>query len=84
VWAGPPVDLSASTGRPLDAPVLRAATEAILDDITALLAAIRGEQPPARRWDPRQHGQPRIGDFRRVGRRRGRGPAEGRQHREAG
>jgi hypothetical protein len=31
---------------------LRAATDAIMADITGLLADIRGEQPPAVRYDP--------------------------------
>jgi 1-acyl-sn-glycerol-3-phosphate acyltransferase len=65
VWAGPPVDLSAFAGSPLDADTLRGATDAILDRVTGMLAEIRGEQPPAQRWDPRRHGQPRIGDFHR-------------------
>jgi 1-acyl-sn-glycerol-3-phosphate acyltransferase len=63
VVAGPPVDLSRFVGRPLDAVTLREATDAILDDITALLADLRGEPVPIRRWDPRQHGQTRIGKF---------------------
>jgi 1-acyl-sn-glycerol-3-phosphate acyltransferase len=49
--AGPPVDLSAFTGRPLDRATLRAATAAIMADITALLAGLRGEQPPAEPYD---------------------------------
>jgi 1-acyl-sn-glycerol-3-phosphate acyltransferase len=69
VWAGPAVNLSAwGGGGPPDATALRQATDAILDDITALLAQIRGEQPPEQRWDPREHDQPRIGDFRRAAR----------------
>ncbi|HEX2808914.1 MAG TPA: lysophospholipid acyltransferase family protein, partial [Kineosporiaceae bacterium] len=67
VWAGPPVDLSAFEGLPLDAATLRGATDAILDRLTTMLAELRGEQPPAHRWDPRHHGQPRIGDFHRDG-----------------
>lgn len=62
VWAGPPVDLSAFEGRPLDAPTLRAATDAILDAITDLLEQIRGETRPERRWDPREHDLPRFGN----------------------
>jgi 1-acyl-sn-glycerol-3-phosphate acyltransferase len=49
--AGPPVDLSAFTGRPPDRATLRAATAAIMADITALLAGLRGEQPPAEPYD---------------------------------
>lgn len=73
VWAGPPVDLSAFAGsdRP-DAATLRAATDVILDAVTALLEQIRGAQAPDRRWDPREHGQARIGNWHRIARRGGR------------
>jgi 1-acyl-sn-glycerol-3-phosphate acyltransferase len=50
--AGPPVDLSAYAGRPLDAATLRAATADIMADITALLATIRQATPPAVPTDP--------------------------------
>jgi len=63
VVAGPPVDLSRFQGLPLDAETLRGATDAIIDDITALLAGLRGEPAPAERWDPRAHGQRRIGNY---------------------
>jgi 1-acyl-sn-glycerol-3-phosphate acyltransferase len=62
VWAGPPVDLSAFQGRPLDAKTLRGATDAILRDLTVLLEAIRGETAPQERWDPRTHGLPSTGN----------------------
>jgi len=52
VAAGPPVDLSAFRGQPLNAEVLRGATEAIMNDITGLLAGIRGETPPAEPFHP--------------------------------
>ena len=29
----------------------------IMDAITGLLAGLRGEQPPAERWDPAAHNQ---------------------------
>ncbi len=54
VVAGPPVDLSDLYDRPLDATTLREATGRVMDAITALLADIRGAQPPAVRYDPRQ------------------------------
>jgi 1-acyl-sn-glycerol-3-phosphate acyltransferase len=54
VKAGPPVDLSAWAGQPLTAQTLRGATEAIMADITRLLAGLRGEEPPAVPYDPRQ------------------------------
>src|SRR6516165_6649991 len=50
--AGPPVDLCAYAGQRLSASTLRAATADIVADITALLATIRQETPPAVPWDP--------------------------------
>jgi 1-acyl-sn-glycerol-3-phosphate acyltransferase len=50
--AGPAVDLSAYKDQRLSASVLRAATADIMADITALLAGIRHETPPAVPWDP--------------------------------
>jgi 1-acyl-sn-glycerol-3-phosphate acyltransferase len=67
VVAGPPVDLSRFAGAPLDAATLQGATGAVLDAITALLVTVRGGTPPVQRWDPRQHGQARLGNFRREG-----------------
>ena len=49
--AGPPVDLSAFEGRPITAAGLEGATQAIMADITALQAKIRGEEPPAEPFD---------------------------------
>jgi 1-acyl-sn-glycerol-3-phosphate acyltransferase len=50
--AGPAVDLSDYAGKPLTKETLRRATDAIMADVTALLAEIRGEQPPAVPYDP--------------------------------
>jgi 1-acyl-sn-glycerol-3-phosphate acyltransferase len=55
--AGPPVDLSAYAGQRLSASTLRAATADIMADITALLAKIRQETPPAVPWDPAAGGR---------------------------
>jgi 1-acyl-sn-glycerol-3-phosphate acyltransferase len=52
IAAGPPVDLSAFENQPLTSTVLREATEAIMKDITGLLAGIRGETPPAEPYHP--------------------------------
>jgi 1-acyl-sn-glycerol-3-phosphate acyltransferase len=52
ITAGPPVDLSAFAGKPLTSQVLREATELIMKDVTALLAGIRGETPPAEPYHP--------------------------------
>lgn len=54
VVAGPPVDLSAFAGKPLTGEVLRGATDAVMADITALVAGLRGEPAPAQVHDPRQ------------------------------
>ena len=54
---GPPVDLSAYAGQRLSASVLRAATADIMADITALLAKIRQETPPAVPYDPARAGE---------------------------
>jgi 1-acyl-sn-glycerol-3-phosphate acyltransferase len=50
--AGPPVDLSGYAGQRLGASTLRAATADIMADITALLAGLRQETPPAVPYDP--------------------------------
>ena len=53
IVAGPPVDLADLYDKPLETAVLREATERVMAAITALLAEIRGEERPARRFDPR-------------------------------
>jgi 1-acyl-sn-glycerol-3-phosphate acyltransferase len=53
IAAGPPVDLSAFAGQPLTADTLRRATNAIMADVTRVLAGLRDEQPPAVPYDPR-------------------------------
>src|ERR1700678_272098 len=50
--AGKPVDLSEWAGQHTSARALRAATEAIMGSVTALVADLRGEEPPAVAWDP--------------------------------
>jgi 1-acyl-sn-glycerol-3-phosphate acyltransferase len=52
VLAGPPVDLSAFDGLPLTTQPLRAATDQIMADVTALLAKLRGESPPPEPYHP--------------------------------
>ncbi|HEV2347610.1 MAG TPA: lysophospholipid acyltransferase family protein [Actinocrinis sp.] len=51
VTAGEPIDLRAKYGREMNSETLRVATEHIMDVITGMLAEIRGEQPPAVRFD---------------------------------
>jgi 1-acyl-sn-glycerol-3-phosphate acyltransferase len=60
---GPPVDLSAYRGRPLNSTMLAEATELLMVAITDLVADMRGETPPAERWDPARKGQSEIGRF---------------------
>ncbi|WP_402469015.1 lysophospholipid acyltransferase family protein [Isoptericola aurantiacus] len=55
VHAGRPVDLSDLYDRPIDATTLREAMNRVMDAITAELAVIRAEEPPARRFDLRKH-----------------------------
>ena len=50
--AGPPVDLSPWAGQQTSAKALRAATAAIMADVTALVAKLRDEEPPAIPYDP--------------------------------
>jgi 1-acyl-sn-glycerol-3-phosphate acyltransferase len=50
--AGKPVDLSEWAGKQTSAKALRAATDKIMADVTALVAGLRGEQPPAVPFDP--------------------------------
>ena len=52
VTAGEPIDLRAVVGTEINSEALRAGTELIMDRITELVAGIRGEQPPAVRFDP--------------------------------
>lgn len=63
--AGDPVDLSEFEGKPLTAEVLHAATEKIMDAITELVADLRGETPPAERFDPKRSGVREIGNYKR-------------------
>jgi 1-acyl-sn-glycerol-3-phosphate acyltransferase len=60
---GPPVDLSAFAGRKLDTATLTAATDVVMDAITALFEELRGEKAPAERWDPAHHNQKDTGRF---------------------
>ena len=78
--AGPPVDLSDLYDRPIDAAVLREATNRLMDRITEMLETVRHEQAPSERFDPRALGIPEIGDPLRpqdIGRAPCRGTASG-------
>lgn len=60
--AGDPVDLDDLRDQPLTPDVLRQATDRIMDALTALLAELRGEEPPEVRFDPRAAGVREIGN----------------------
>ena len=59
---GEPVDLSDLLPLPRTPEVVQQATDRILDAVTALVAEIRQETPPAERFDARRAGVPRIGN----------------------
>jgi 1-acyl-sn-glycerol-3-phosphate acyltransferase len=52
ILAGPPVDLSAFAGMPIDTKTMRAATDKIMTDVAALVGKLRGEDPPAEPFHP--------------------------------
>jgi 1-acyl-sn-glycerol-3-phosphate acyltransferase len=52
ILAGPPVDLAEFEGQPIDTKVMRAATDKIMTDVTALLGKLRGEDPPEKPYHP--------------------------------
>jgi 1-acyl-sn-glycerol-3-phosphate acyltransferase len=60
---GDPVDLSAYRGKPIDSGTLAAATNDIMQAITALLEDLRHEKAPAERWNPAAHDQTETGRF---------------------
>jgi 1-acyl-sn-glycerol-3-phosphate acyltransferase len=59
---GDPVDLSDLMGRKITNDVLHEATDRIMNAITVLVADLRHEEPPARRFDPRAAGVTEIGN----------------------
>lgn len=63
VAVGEPLDLSKYAGLPVDQRTVTQATKDLMDAITALLADLRGETPPAERWDPTKHQQSETGRF---------------------
>jgi 1-acyl-sn-glycerol-3-phosphate acyltransferase len=52
VLAGPPVDLSEFADQSLSNQILRAATDKIMADVTALVGELRAEVPPAKPYHP--------------------------------
>jgi 1-acyl-sn-glycerol-3-phosphate acyltransferase len=58
VVAGPPIDLSAWLGGPRTRTALDGVTAAIMSEVTALVAEVRGETPPATAFDPDARPEP--------------------------
>ncbi|WP_415630030.1 lysophospholipid acyltransferase family protein [Nocardioides dubius] len=59
---GDPVPLDDLRAEPISPEVIHQATDRIMDAITALLAGLRDETPPAERFDPRKRGVKEIGN----------------------
>jgi 1-acyl-sn-glycerol-3-phosphate acyltransferase len=60
--AGAPVPIDDLRALPETPEVVNRTTERIMAAITDIVAELRGEQPPAERFDPRAHGVRPIGD----------------------
>ena len=60
--AGDPVPLDDLRERPRSAETINAASAQIMEALTELVADIRGEEPPAERFDPRKAGVRMTGD----------------------
>lgn len=60
VLLGPPVDLAKWSGQSSPA-ALSAATDAVMAEVSVLLGELRGQTPPAERWNPSVHGQRETG-----------------------
>ena len=60
--AGDPVDLSDLLARPRSPEVVNETTRRIMAAVTALVAELRGETPPAEVFDPRKMGVRQIGN----------------------
>lgn len=63
VAIGDPLDLSEYEGQPIDQKTVTAATEKLMNEIAKLLGELRGETPPAERWNPSKQGQSETGRF---------------------
>ena len=60
---GDPIDLSAYVGHEREASKLNEATEIVMDRLAEMLGEVRGEQPPAKRWNPAEHRQSETGRY---------------------
>jgi 1-acyl-sn-glycerol-3-phosphate acyltransferase len=68
--AGDPVPLDDLLAQPVTPAVVQATTERIMDAVTALVAELRGEEPPTERFDPRSAGVRQTGNPNRKARRK--------------
>jgi 1-acyl-sn-glycerol-3-phosphate acyltransferase len=68
--AGDPVPLDDLRSRPVTPDVIAQTTERIMAAVTAIVAELRGETPPARRFDPRHAGVQQIGNPHRKRKRK--------------
>ena len=67
--AGDPVPLTDLLARPATPEIVSATTDRIMAAITAIVAELRGEEPPTVRFDQRRSGAQQIGNPRRRNRR---------------
>lgn len=63
VVIGAPVDPSAFGEKTQSPSTLTAGTAMLMDEIAGLLGTLRGETPPAERWNPASHNQKETGRF---------------------
>lgn len=61
VIIGDPIDLSDLKGREHEQAALTEATDRLMNAIAELLAEVRKEKAPAKRWNPAEHGQKETG-----------------------
>ena len=66
---GDPVDLSDLVAEPRSHDVIAEATDRIMTALTEIVADLRGETPPAERFDPRKMGVREIGNPKQTGKR---------------
>ena len=69
--AGDPVELDDLITKPHTAAVITEATARIMAAIVDIVAELRGEEPPAERFDPRRAGVQQVGNPRKRGSDRG-------------
>ncbi len=65
IVAGPPIDLSAFRGQEMTPSMLKKATALVMGTLTAMVAGLRGETPPAEPFDPSKANLPTTGNPRK-------------------